>query len=215
MPRIGFQSSSASRLRAGAKAEDVEFSGPITLIGDGKTRIRLRPELDSNEIRVNNKPDEVTIGEGWLYKGYSLPIWNDAANVNEELYFKENVPRRWDEASDIIVSVVAALDTANTAKNFRLQLEWEHFARNGVVPQTLNTADLVEKATGTAAQYQSFICDFTIQYDIDGAGNEIKEGEVLTARLRRVGASADEITGKVVILDWYVEYIRDKLGAPA
>jgi len=186
---------------------------PVTLEGNGLVTIRLRPELDSNEIRVNAVPDEVTIPDGGLYKGYSLPVWSAPAE-HEELYFRQNVPRRWDGASDITASVVAALDTANTDRKFRLQLAWEHFAKNGVVPATSNIADLVEKDTGTAAQYQSFICDFTIEYDIGEVGNEIKYGEVITARLRRIAASELEITGEVVIIDWYMHYRRDKLGAP-
>ena len=186
---------------------------PVLLEGAGLATIRLRPELDSNEIRVNAVPDEVTIPEGGVYKGYSLPVWSAPAE-HEELYFRQNLPRRWDEASDITASVIAVIDTANTDKKFRLQLAWEHFAKGGVVPATSNIADLVEKDTGTAVQYQSFICDFTIDYDIDGAGNELKYGEVLTARLRRVAASADEITGEVVIIDWYAQYRRNKLGSP-
>lgn len=158
-------------------------------------------------------PTKLPSRRGGLYRGYSLPIWNDGGNVNEELYFKENVPRRWDEASDITASVIAVLATANTDKKFQLRLAWEHFAKGGVVPTSSNLVPC-EKDTGTAAQYQSFICDFNIQYDIDGSGNEIKYGEVLTARLRRIAASELEITGEVVILDWYVEYIRDKMGAP-
>jgi len=189
---------------------------PVRLEGAGLATIRLRPELDANHIRVKTVPVEVSIqeeGEG-VYKGYTLPIWNDAANVDEELYFRQNVPWRWDGASDIIASVVAVLDTENTGKKFRLQLEWEHFAEGGVVLVTANTADLVERDTDGAAKYQSFVCDFTIVYNIDGPDNEIKSGEVLTARLRRVGASANEITGNVIILDWYVLYRRNKLGAP-
>lgn len=37
---------------------------PVTLEGNGLATIRLRPELNSNEIRVNTVPDEVTIPEG-------------------------------------------------------------------------------------------------------------------------------------------------------
>jgi len=184
---------------------------PVTLEGNGLVTLRPRPELDGNAIRVHEVPDEVTIPEGGLYKGFSLPIWSDPSD--EELYFRQDVPLRWDGASNITVSVIAVLDTANTDKKFQLQLAWEHFAKNGVVPATANLVP-IEKDTGTAAQYQSFICDFTIEYDIGEVGNEIKYGEVLTVRLRRVAASGDEIAGNVVIIDWYLHYRRDKLGAP-
>lgn len=182
---------------------------PVRLEGDGLATIRLRPELDSNEISIRSLPLEVFVG---IYAGFSLPIWATPAHQYEQLFYKENVPRRWDGASDFIASVVAVLDTANTDQKFQLQLAWEHFAKGGVVPTSSNLVTC-EKDTGTAAQYQSFVCDFTIDFNIDGVGNEIKNGEVLTARLRRVAASTAEIAGEVIIIDWYVEYRRNKLGA--
>jgi len=212
MPRTGFRSSVAHRLARGAKAYDVDFSGLISLSGDGLVSLRLRPELDANNIRVFTVPDEVTVPDpGGIYKGFSLPIWSDD---NQELFFRQSVPFRWDGASDLIAAVTVALSAANTDKKFQLQLAWEHFAKDAVVPASANEVPSGDKATGTAAIYQTFTVQFTIQYDIDGAGNEIKAGEVLSARLRRVDADdiVNEITGNVIILDWYVEYQRNKLG---
>ena len=172
-----------------------------------KASLRLRPELDANVVRVFNVPDEVVVG---VYQGYSLPVYSAD---NEELYLRQHVPRRWDGESDITLGVIAALATANTSKKFRLNLAWEHFAKDGVVPTTSNPVS-VEIDTGTALEHQSWECEFTIDYDIDGAGSEIKDCEVLSARLRRGTASANDISGEVIILDWYTEYIRDKLGKP-
>lgn len=187
------------------------MNGQLILIENGLASIRLRPELDSNEIRVNAKPDEVHVG---IYSGFSLPIWDSGLNLHEELYFRQDVPRRWDEASDITAIVIAVLETANTDKKFKLELAWEHFVEGAVVPVTSNLV-YVEKDTGTASQYQTFVCEFTIDYDIDGTGNEIKSGETLSVRLRRVDASTAEITDEVIIIDWYVQYRRNKLGAVA
>ena len=52
---------------------------------------------------------------------------------------------------------------------------------------------------------------FTIDYDIDGAGNEIAAGEILGGRLRRVSVTGTEVDNEIIVLDNVVEYQIDKL----
>ncbi|MCK9601322.1 MAG: hypothetical protein M0R06_19940 [Sphaerochaeta sp.] len=186
-----------------------DFSGkPITLGAGALVFIELRPSLDFSTQIALGKPTLVYRG---MFRGYSLPVY---AVDNEELFFNECVPQRWDAASDILVHVHCYLNTANTDKNFNLQLDWEHFTPGtDVVPNTSNTVP-VETPTGTAAQYKSFVVSFTVDYDIDDPDN-ITYDDNLSFRLRRIAASANEIAGEVVITHVGVIFRRNKLGALA
>lgn len=170
------------------------------------TTLRLRPQVDFGKIQATSKP---TLVERGVLQTYSLPIYN---SDDEELFINQSVPRRWDGASDIIVGCIAAIDTTNDSKNFRLELAWENITTGDVVPATSNAAT-TEIATGaTAAQYQTYDVQFTIDYDIDGEGYEIEANDVLAMRLRRIAATSDEITGEVLVYGFYVQYNRDKIG---
>lgn len=201
MPRIGFQSSTASRLRAGAKAEDVEFSGPITLTDAGLVYIELRPDLDYARIIGTGKPDRVVRG---IIEGWSLPVFT----VNEELFLNMCVPARWDAASNIIGHVYCYLDTANDGKKFGLRLAYASYTPTiDTVPDSSTNVD-VQTSTGTAVEFQSFEVYFTIPY------SGISIDDVLAFRLYRIDADpiGDEIAGDVVVTHIGAIFRRDKLG---
>jgi len=141
-----------------------------------------------------------------------LPIWNGAANVNEQLFFNIHTPYRWDGESDVECHIIASIDTANNNKNFQLQLDWEYFTPDvDVVPVTSNTLT-TEIATGVALQYQTYFVDFTIDYDID-APAQLESSDEMALRVRRIAASTDEITGEVIIHHMGLVYQRgDLLG---
>lgn len=203
MPRIGFQSSIASRLRAGAKAEDVEFFGPITLTDDGLVYIELQPDLDYARIIGTGKPDRIVRG---IIEGWSLPVF---AADDEELFLSMCVPSRWDAASNIIFHAYCYLDTANDGKKFGMRSSYSSYTpTTDAVPDTSTNVD-VQTSTGTAAQYQSFEVVFTIPY------SGILVEDVLSLRLCRIAADPieDEITGEVVVTHIGVIFRRDKLGA--
>jgi len=52
---------------------------------------------------------------------------------------------------------------------------------------------------------------FTIDYDIDGVGSEIAARDMLTGRLRRIAATTSEITGEILMLNWTLVYVVDKM----
>ena len=171
--------------------------------------LTLRPEINIDEIKKQLVPTQVQVG---VVFGYSMPIYNAD---NEELYFKQHVLHRWDGASDIRIKAMVCLSAAeDVGDKFKFQLSWEHVAQDGTVPATANDVE-VEQAvlTGRNGQYAVYVLTFTVDYDIDGAGNEVKAGELLNARLRRIAAAAPQITNEIIVLDWIVEYQRDKFGA--
>lgn len=179
--------------------------------GDQVVGLRQRPGL--NHTAIAGKlfvPTPVNIG---ILTGYSLPISNQTDD-NEWLYFKHSVPRRWDQKSNPTFVVHCAIGTANgvNAKKFQLNFNWEHFAIGAVVPATLNAVPVPVDVAANAPQYTSYKLEFAIDYDIDGAGNELKAGETIAGRLCRIAAPSAEITGEVIILDWYLNYWRGYYG---
>jgi len=168
--------------------------------------IKLRPAIDMAKIAGVGKPTVVYRGP---FRGFSLPTYA----ADEEVFFMiPHILERWNGVSDFTVHIHGYLDTANTAKKFKLQLSWNHTMFEGLVPGTFN--DLTdETTTGTWAQYQSFTVDFTIDYDID-TPTVILPGCVVACRLRRLAASSDEIAGEVVVAGIDIDYHIDKVGAP-
>jgi len=173
---------------------------------DGQPYFTVRPEINIDEIKKQLVPTQVQAG---VFFGYSLPIY---AADNEELYFRTDVPGRWTEEDDIIFHVKCCLDQAeDVGDEFRLQFSWEHAPYPGILPATSNDVEVeTTLVAGRVAPYDQYEVTFTIDYDIDGAGSEIKFHELLGGRLRRVAAAGDEIDGEIIILDWHLHYPVNK-----
>lgn len=173
--------------------------------GSQKYTVDFRPVLSLARILGTAKPTKVTRG---VVEGFSLPIYNAD---DEELYFDLHVPCTYDEASDVLVHVHGYLDTANTNKDFQLQLEWEHATfPTDLIPNTDNDV-AVDTNTGTASQYQTFMINFTIDYDIDG-GDALECMDCLYFRLRRIATGGDEIAGEFVVCHIGIEFTSNKIG---
>ena len=195
-----------SEFNADHVVDGFESFGPITLSGDGLVEIELRPHLDFATLLGQGKPSQVTRG---VFKGYSLPVYN---NDNEELFLGLCAPNRWDGASDISVHVYCWLSGAEDTKNFNLQLAWEKCTPGtDTVPETVNVVTIETPTGASAAQYQSYEVEFTIDHDID-TPDILAAGDCLSLRLRRIDASANECDGEIIIEHVGVVFRRDKLG---
>ena len=188
----------------GSNRVKVSASGVITLEGTAKRSLTLRAEINVDEIKKQAVPDQVQVG---TFFGYSMPIWN---SDHEELYFRENVPGRWDGASDITFHVLVALALAETpGETFKFQLSWNQAGETDVVPVAVHdTTDEITVVDGT--QFATYLLEFTINYDED-VGDPIISHDVLAARLRRVASSGDEVDGEIIVLDWHTAYQVDKM----
>lgn len=186
-----------------------EAIGPITMTDEGLVYIELRPDLDYDSVRAHGAPTGVNRG---VIDGFSLPVY---AADNEELFLEICAPDRYDEASDILVHVYCYLASGAqpAGKTFKLQLEWEYFTPGTVVPNTVaETLDTGEVDAGGAAQYQSYMLEFTLDYDAHGAGDPLVSKDQIGLRLIRLTTGANEITGEVVITHVGVIFRRNKLG---
>lgn len=183
--------------------------GIITLSGTSKRILTLRAEINVDEIKKQGVPDQVQIGAGEFF-GYSMPLYVADPNNHEELYFRENVPGRWDAASDIVFHVLCCLGALQTpGQKFQFQLSWNQVGATEIVPVT--THDTTYEVTLIdATQFATYAMTFTIDYDAD-VGDPIAIHDLLAARLRRVAASSNEMDGEPVILDWHTHYVVDKM----
>jgi len=166
--------------------------------------IRIRPAIDFGQIGVKTKPTSIQVG---AFSMLSLPIYN---SDNEEIYFNHSVIRRWEGTSNITVGCRAVIDTANTTKKFRLDLDWYNYVTGVVVPTSLNNVPFL-KTTGTDAQYMSYDVTWTIDYDVVPA-NPLLSDQILGGRIRRIAAADNDIAGEVMLHGLYVEYCCDKIG---
>ena len=159
--------------------------------------------FDYSRISDYSKPTRVTRG---ILDGYSLPV---NASDNEELYCNIMIPEDMDVKTDPELILTGWLDTANTAKKFKISMEAQvhDFGANTVVSSSSTSHD-EETTTGTWAQYTSF----DISYTLDATTLGITEGDGIALRIFRKAASADEITGEVVIHSAYLKYVSDKAG---
>lgn len=164
--------------------------------------LELRPHLEATTIRGQvGIPAIVTRG---IFQGFTLPVF---AADNQELFGSMCVPGRWDGESNFFIHIYCWLTDANNAKNFRLQLSWEHYtAGTDVVPATTTEDLVVETATGNVAAFQSYEVQFELTY------GDLAEDDIVGIRLYRLAATIDEIAGNIVINHWGYIFRRDKLG---
>lgn len=169
-------------------ADEVRASGKLS----------LRPSLDLGTVGQREKPTIITVG---VFRCLSMPIWSTPVNQDEQLYYETRVPRRWDGVSDFVVPVVVCLAGAEVVgSKFRFQLSWQHDSCGGVIPATWHDVEVeVEVLVGRNATHDCYCASFVLDYDIAGAGNEVKAGDILAGRLRRVAASSDEVTNEVMV----------------
>lgn len=168
-----------------------------------------RPHLNVFQIRAMQALTQTKIG---IYHGWILPIWDDI----EDMYLGTICPGRWDKTSDLVVMVIMALgDAEDIGDKFQLRLSWEHSPYPGPVLATSNPVDVeTTLLAGRVAQHDQYMVTFTIDYNIDGGGNEIKPWELIGMQLRRIAASELEVDNDVLVMDWHWHFVPNKMYAP-
>ena len=155
-----------------------------------------------------------TIVERGAFLGFSMPIYSAD---DEELFFRDYVPGRWDGASNPIVQIKYYIDTANTAgEKFQFQLSWANSAFTDGVSAAIGTSTTDVKGeitivAGGTAQYSPYKKDYTIAYDTPDP--DIVGGDLLAFPLRRIAVEggSDECEGEIVVTDISIKYKVDKV----
>jgi hypothetical protein len=179
----------------------------ITFTGDAKCRLSMRPFIEIGDIAQNEKPTIVSYG---ATKGYSLPLYA----TNEEIFFSEYIAGRWDGASNITISVIGYLDTAETVDDdFNLTLQWQNKATgSGALTSAVNTVYQVTNCPAERnARYSIYKVDFPIDWDLPAT--DLAASDYFAGRLYRsaVGAGNVEIAGEFVVTMIVITYQVDKV----
>jgi len=187
----------------------IDSTGVMTLVGTAKRKLTLRPTLDYVTQIAHTKPTQAVVG---VFKGYSFPVYSAD---NEELFYNLRVPYRWDGESDILICLVVALaDAEDVGDTFKFQLSWEHIHANDVIPATSNDVEVQTAVlSGHTAQYSIYHIHFTVDYDIDGAGNEIHHDCDLGFRVRRIASSGTAVDNEIIAIDAVVDFQINKVFA--
>ena len=181
--------------------------GVVSLNGAAKRSLTIRAGIDYVAQIAHAKPTQVTVG---LAKGYSMPIY---AADNEELFFSSKVPYRWDLISNISFRTFVAISAAeDVGDKFKFQFSWENNIYGEPIKTTIKDVEIEQAVlVDRNEQYDIYLMIFDIDYDAYGVGNEITSLNIINGRLRRIAAAEPQITGEVIILDWYMVYNVDKM----
>jgi len=189
---------------------EVNSSGVHSLVGTAKRSLVLRPALDFEEVNKANAPTAVTVGS--CFHGFSMPVYNDN---NEELFYRQDGPRRWDGESNPMAKVTVCLaDTEDADDSFKLEYSWNHICQTTIgarVPSSSHdiTKEITIEANATI-QYSTYLATFLIDYDIEPA-TPLIACDVLGGRIRRLAADGTDIDNELIVLDHVVEYTVDKM----
>lgn len=162
------------------------------------------PFLDENYANYKGYPTLVDRG---LFKGYSMPIWSTPTNQYEELVFRQRIPFRWDGTTNPWFCAITAISGAeDIGDKYNFQLEWISSDVGYVLPAT-TTETLVNEVTiidGTAWRAE------IITFEIDAT--TLTAGQNWQGRLRRIAASANEVSNEPVVFHWCMRYLMTKFG---
>jgi hypothetical protein len=185
-------------------------SGYLSVLGAIYTPGYLtnRPALYYGKYTGPGAPKPTPVERGGVL-GFSMPIY---AGDDEELFFRDHVPGRWNGASDITVEAKCYIDTANTAgEKFQFQLSWYNSSFSGVTIAATTTDVKTETTIVSGTQYAAYTVSFTVDWDV--VTPDIAAGDLLSMRLRRIAVEAggDECEGEIVVADITVKYQVDKV----
>lgn len=170
--------------------------------------LTIRPTLNQARISAVSKPTAVFLG---CFQGYSMPIWNETTNVEEELYYRFKVPERWDGISDPIINgynyITGVEDVGDT---FKFTFDYNCVdCMNGVLTDSVYSVDdEATIATGRTAQYTPYC----LQASIPAA--TVQESGIFAGRVRRVESTGTEVDNEVAVIYISIEFPVDKIYAP-
>jgi len=185
----------------------ISEGGIVTMTGTAERTLTLRADFNSAHQVSKTKPTEVFVG---IFFGYSMPLYAE----DEEMFFTEDVPGRWDGASDIGFHVMVALAAAETAgEDFRFELAWNYGQEGEILPgDSTSVQTQTELLADRAAQYDLYWVEFTLDWDVDSPTRVVEIHNVLSGRLRRIDVvDGDECEGEIIVMDWHTHYTVDKM----
>ena len=162
------------------------------------------PFLDENYANVKGVPTAIDRG---LFKAYSFPVWSTPANPDEELSFRQRVSHSWDGITcPWFVAITMPTGVEDVGDKYKFQMEWQSADIGEIVPDT--TAETLTSEV-TIVNTDAFY-GYIIAFEVCAA--TLVSGQNIQWRLRRIAASANEVTNEVAVLHWDTRWHMGKLG---
>lgn len=164
----------------------------------------IHPFLDENYSNDKATPTQVNRG---LFYGYSMDIWETPAKPYEELLFKLRVPHEWDGITNPwFVAITATTGAEDIGDKYKFQMEWQAEDILHVIPNSVaETLTSEVTLTTTDAWYANII-------SFEADATTLVAGQNMQWRLRRIAASADEVTNEPIVFHWDTRWKIDKFG---
>ena len=166
--------------------------------------ISKHPFLDENYSNDKGIPTQIERG---LYKGYSMDIWETPAKPFEELSFRIRVPHRWDGVTcPWFVAITAPTGAEDIGDKYQFQMEWVSADIGEIIPDTTTEILTNEITMINTDAFFGYIIAFELNC------STIVSGQNMQWRLRRITASANEVTNEPVVFHWDTRWHVNKLG---
>jgi hypothetical protein len=198
--------SQGGQFGADGNAMSISNGGVATFAGTAKRSLIMRPVFSTGYQKTTAKPAELVRSS---VIGYIMPVYNAD---NQEMFFRDVVPGRWDGTSNSTFYIVGYIDNAGgetVGKKFKLQVSVE--ATDGVTgicdasPVDADSGDVLI-TTDHSAQFSWYTVPIVIP-----ASTLVAARELIHWRVRRIASSATAIAGNFVITNWYCKYVVDKI----
>lgn len=166
----------------------------------------VHPFLDENYSNTKAIPTMTNRG---LFRGYLMDIWETPAKPYEELLFRLRVPHRWDGVTNPWFVCITAPSGDETADDkYKFQMEWQSGDVGAVLPDTIQETIVCEVTLVSGENANGFA--HIIAFEADAT--TLVAGQNMQWRLRRIAASANEVTADPVIYHWDTRWKLNKLG---
>lgn len=200
------------RACAESSTGDWSYSGEIEFFmgEEGKVYRGREPILNQGKIGNLGVPTIVAISN--VFYGYSLPIWSDPANINEQLKFHIDIPEWWDGESDLLIYIHVATSGDESDNAYGVQLTHNHSTPN--VVEALSAAGDMSltrsRLIGSALTYAHYADIYVIAYDYDPA-DPMVFNDHMGFRVRRIAneLQENELDGEIIVLSAIVYFADD------
>lgn len=164
------------------------------------------PFLDENYSNDKSIPTMYNRG---LFRGYSMDIWETPAKPFEELLFKMRIPHTWDGVTNPwFVAITAPSGDETTNDKYQFQMEWQSGDIGAVLPDTIQETVTYEVTLVSGENINGFA--HIIAFEANAA--TMARGQNIQWRLRRIAASANEVTNEPIVYHWDTRWKMGILG---